>query len=92
MLDRLGLEGCFHGVICFETLNSPTSYNEEGEQNQAVISSLDCVDQNELEGANINHTVNKTTGFAKIVCKPSLEAFETAIRIANINPEKTVRF
>ncbi|RVX01574.1 Uncharacterized protein C24B11.05 [Vitis vinifera] len=36
VLNRLGLEGCFEGVICFETLNpppEPTEYNEELEGN-----------------------------------------------------------
>lgn len=56
-LNRLGLEECFEGIICFETLNP-------------------CSD-------------SKTQ---KILCKPSVEAFEAAIRIADIvHPRKTVK-
>lgn len=55
-LNRLGLEDCFEGIICFETLN-PSS--------------------------------NTTT---QILCKPSVQAFEAAIRIADIvDPRKTVK-
>ncbi|KAL0714999.1 hypothetical protein Bca4012_021978 [Brassica carinata] len=56
-LNRLGLEDCFEGIICFETLN-PSS--------------------------------DTTT---QILCKPSVQAFEAAIRIAGIiDPRKTMFF
>lgn len=58
VLSRLGLEDCFEGVICFETLNPKT-------------------------------TCNPTS---KILCKPSVEAMEAAIRIANIDPSRTIFF
>ncbi|KAK8916891.1 hypothetical protein KSP39_PZI023290 [Platanthera zijinensis] len=64
VLHRLGLEDCFHGIICFETLNSPAIPSD---------------DPNESDKANI-------------LCKPALEAMETAVRIANINPQKTIFF
>ncbi|CAN1353403.1 Uncharacterized protein C24B11.05, partial [Linum perenne] len=54
-LKRLGLEDCFEGIICFETLNPPE------------------------------------TG-TRILCKPSVEAFEAAIRIADVDPSKTIFF
>ncbi|KAH0461755.1 hypothetical protein IEQ34_009330 [Dendrobium chrysotoxum] len=92
VLNRLGLEDCFHGVICFETLNSAARFNDDGDENHAAISSLDGVDQKELDVVDSNLTVNKTTGFAKILCKPAVEAIETAIRIAKINPKKTIFF
>lgn len=54
-LNRLGLEDCFEGIICFETLNP--SYDSK----------------------------------TQILCKPLVEAFEVAIRIAGIvDPRKTV--
>jgi pyrimidine and pyridine-specific 5'-nucleotidase len=54
-LNRLGLEDCFEGIICFETLNPSSDSNTQ------------------------------------ILCKPSVEAFEAAIRIADIvDPRKTV--
>lgn len=55
VLSRLGLEDCFEGIICFETLNPINSYQ-------------------------------------RILCKPSVEAFEAAIRIANVDPKKTIFF
>ncbi|CAN1199894.1 Uncharacterized protein C24B11.05 [Linum perenne] len=54
-LKTLGLEDCFEGIICFETLNPPE------------------------------------TG-TRILCKPSVEAFEAAIRIADVDPSKTIFF
>ncbi|XP_034207267.1 uncharacterized protein C24B11.05 isoform X2 [Prunus dulcis] len=61
VLNRLGLEDCFEGIICFETLN-PHHH-------------LEPVDSN-----------------SPILCKPSVEAIEAAIRIANVDPEKTIFF
>ncbi|KEH43164.1 uncharacterized protein C24B11.05 isoform X1 [Medicago truncatula] len=55
VLSRLGLEDCFEGIICFETLNPINSYQ-------------------------------------RILCKPSVEAFEAAIRIVNVDPKKTIFF
>ncbi|KAL9295812.1 putative pyridoxal phosphatase [Arabidopsis thaliana] len=56
-LNRLGLEDCFEGIICFETLNPSSDSNTQ------------------------------------ILCKPSVEAFEAAIRIADIvDPRKTIFF
>ncbi|KAL7132422.1 hypothetical protein ABFS83_12G072900 [Erythranthe nasuta] len=57
VLSRMGLEDCFQGVICFETLNPPSE-------------------------------TKKTT----VLCKPSVEAMEAAIRIANVDPKKTIFF
>ncbi|PKA65688.1 hypothetical protein AXF42_Ash013103 [Apostasia shenzhenica] len=69
VLGRLGLEGCFQGVICFETLNPPGGNSDEDEKESG----------------------KKAGGFAQILCKPSLEAIEAAIKIADINPNRTVR-
>ncbi|EPS65633.1 hypothetical protein M569_09148, partial [Genlisea aurea] len=69
VLTRLGLEDCFDGVICFETLNPPTV----------------SVGQPQLQDKN------KTNG-EQILCKPSVEAFEAAIRIADVDPNKTMFF
>ncbi|KAH6814993.1 Haloacid dehalogenase-like hydrolase superfamily protein [Perilla frutescens var. frutescens] len=80
VLSRLGLEDCFHGVICFETLNPPLE----------PVKSMDGVDEQtqdapEMKSGNMNL---KT----QILCKPSLEAMEAAIRIANVDPKKTIFF
>ncbi|KAL0446838.1 UNVERIFIED_CONTAM: hypothetical protein Slati_1811700 [Sesamum latifolium] len=57
VLSRMGLEDCFQGVICFETLNPPANY-----------------------------------GATQILCKPSVEAMQAAISIADVGPEKTIFF
>ncbi|GAB4834897.1 hypothetical protein Ancab_033164 [Ancistrocladus abbreviatus] len=72
VLSRLGLEDCFEGVICFETLNPPPlQYDGITEGNEAT------------------DTSNLKT---QILCKPNVEAIEAAIRIASINPKKTIFF
>lgn len=65
VVKRLGLEDCFEGVICFETLNP--------------------------DNHNYNH-VEAIDAANSILCKPSLEAIETAIGIANVDPNKTIFF
>ncbi|KAF5733414.1 suppressor of disruption of TFIIS [Tripterygium wilfordii] len=72
VLTRLGLEDCFEGVICFETLNPP----------------LEAADEPDPDDADPDSCTSKP----RIICKPSLEAIEAAIRIANVEPEKTIFF
>ncbi|KAK1354433.1 Suppressor of disruption of TFIIS [Heracleum sosnowskyi] len=71
VLTRLGLEDCFEGVICFETLNPPLVDN--------------IVDENKDTAAE---NIKSFT----ILCKPTLEAMEAAIEIANADPMKTIFF
>nr|TKS14322.1 uncharacterized protein D5086_0000043960 [Populus alba] len=77
VLKRMGLEDCFEGVICYETLNPPleTENNMDALDNDAVI-------------AGDNGISSKS----RILCKPSLEAIEAAIQIANVDPKKTIFF
>jgi pyrimidine and pyridine-specific 5'-nucleotidase len=82
-LCRLGLQGCFDGVICFETLNPCTGLSEF--QNSTLFpdeTSPNLVDLNESDGFR---------PISPILCKPSIEAMEAVIRIANVDPKKTVR-
>ncbi|KAK4282639.1 hypothetical protein QN277_013993 [Acacia crassicarpa] len=70
VLKRLGLDDCFEGVICFETLNPPKNVNDADD-------------------------IAENGGFSSkslILCKPSVEAIEAAIRIANVDPKKTIFF
>lgn len=64
-------------IICFETLN-PTHKNNVDDDN--INFELTC-------------QPNGNSGLPKIpiICKPLENAFEQAFKIANINPEKTVR-
>lgn len=88
------MEGCFEGVICFETLNPPseqTEYNEELGGNGVCKVGESEPEEN---AADMDRSNSFGFGFqprSPILCKPSVEAFEAAIRIANVDPEKTVR-
>lgn len=91
VLNRLGLEGCFEGVICFETLNpppEPTEYNEELEGNGVCKEGASEPEDNAADMAESNSFRPRSP----ILCKPSVEAIEAAIRIANVDPKKTIFF
>ncbi|KAG8366661.1 hypothetical protein BUALT_Bualt17G0102800 [Buddleja alternifolia] len=80
VLSRLGLEDCFQGVICFETLNPPAE----------PVKSVNGVDE-EHHQDTIETNKNEDSSFKpRILCKPLVEAMEAAIRIADVDPNKTV--
>ncbi|XP_042002085.1 uncharacterized protein C24B11.05-like [Salvia splendens] len=79
VLSRMGLEDCFHGVICFETLNPPSG------PVKIKDGTVEAKDVPEMD----NGTSSRKT---QILCKPSVEAMEAAIRIANVDPKKTIFF
>lgn len=87
VLNKLGLEDCFEGIICFETLNPPNQINF-----------MDVDDNHVLKGStHFNKACDSTesgcfSSPSKILCKPYVEAFEAAIRIANVDPKKTIFF
>jgi len=72
-LNRLGLEDCFEGIICFETLNPPSKITESN---------------SEWNMRTNNSTIPKTP----IICKPSKDAMEQALRLANADPQRTIFF
>lgn len=81
VLKRLGIEDCFEGVVCFETLNS---------------TSPDPVPANEVEIFDImKHLAHPEPGVelpkSPILCKPSIDAMLHALKVASINPQTTVR-
>ncbi|URE32207.1 Haloacid dehalogenase-like hydrolase family protein [Musa troglodytarum] len=82
VLERLGLEDCFQGIICFETLNPPSSSSEQ----ESAADIFDIVD----------HFSHPRTGVelpeTPILCKPSANAMERALRIAHIDPQRTIFF
>nr|XP_009387529.1 PREDICTED: uncharacterized protein C24B11.05 isoform X2 [Musa acuminata subsp. malaccensis]XP_018677373.1 PREDICTED: uncharacterized protein C24B11.05 isoform X2 [Musa acuminata subsp. malaccensis]XP_018677374.1 PREDICTED: uncharacterized protein C24B11.05 isoform X2 [Musa acuminata subsp. malaccensis] len=82
VLKKLGLEDCFEGIICFETLNPPTS--SRGTETSSEV--FDIVD----------HFARPVAGVAlprtPVLCKPSPDAMERALSIANIDPHRTVFF
>ncbi|XP_074573216.1 uncharacterized protein C24B11.05-like isoform X1 [Curcuma longa] len=82
-LKRLGLEDCFQGIICFETLNLPSS---DFDQERVADNIFDIVGH--FSHPNSGAELPKTP----ILCKPSVEAMEHALRIAGINPQTTIFF
>ena len=78
MLNRLGLEECFEGVVCFETLN-PVCELEGSSTSSAQICDI-----------NYLLSVGSVLPRTPIVCKPFTDAFEEAFKIAKINPQKAV--
>lgn len=82
VLKKMGLEDCFEGIICFETLNPPTEQNVEEEKNNA-----DATDTDGRSEARSDGSAPPRRG---ILCKPSLESMEAVIEIANLDPKRTV--
>ncbi|XP_042423890.1 uncharacterized protein LOC122011572 [Zingiber officinale] len=95
VVSRLGLEDCFDGVVCFETLNPTPNQNVPAEKINTMTNddlnsdsyenglSSDCADGDNKYNSN---------SVGRILCKPSLEAFEMAFAMANIDPKRTIFF
>lgn len=82
-LKRLGLEDCFEGIICFETLNPPCpSPPCDGE-----ASIFDIAGHFSMPGAAADELPR-----TPVLCKPNVDAMEEALRIANVNPHKVIFF
>ncbi|KAM1012180.1 hypothetical protein ACFX2I_047390 [Malus domestica] len=101
VLNRLCLEDCFEGIICFETLNPPHNLYDETEVLDCMSSTPTAADdlrtvlpKQALEAKATDLTVTSLIGPPKspILCKPSVKATEAAIRIANVDPKKTIFF
>ncbi|OVA16595.1 HAD-like domain [Macleaya cordata] len=101
VLYRLGLEDCFEGIICFETLNNtplePDNYDDKVDSSLVDSANfyLDEPDEFGLFTAreSIDHTHSDVSApKSRILCKPSQKAIEAAIRIADIDPKKTIFF
>ncbi|MQK22139.1 hypothetical protein EI013_27620, partial [Escherichia coli] len=102
-LSRLGLEDCFEGIICFETLNpihkSIVSDDEDdiefvGSRSTNPTTS-NCASSSQIFDI-IEHFAqpNSSAVLPKtpIICKPSENAIELALKIANLNPQRTLFF
>ncbi|CAL9085576.1 unnamed protein product [Musa acuminata var. zebrina] len=83
VLKKLRLEDCFEGIICFETLNPPSS-SSVTETSSQIFDIVEHLARPDTGGIELPKT--------PILCKPSLEAMEYALRIANIDPQRTVFF
>ncbi|CAA6663676.1 unnamed protein product [Spirodela intermedia] len=80
VLSKMGLEGCFEGVICFETLNPAAPLTDNKTLEISVEPPSGCGSLPPLPPKS------------KILCKPSVEAMEAACQIAGIDPKKTIFF
>ncbi|CAN6471756.1 unnamed protein product [Victoria cruziana] len=83
VLHRLGLEDCFEGIICFETLNDMNCSNENADCDSEYPN--DIFDILAMEP-------NSDLPVTPVMCKPSKDAFEQAIKIANVDPHRTIFF
>lgn len=99
VLAMLGLEDCFEGIICFETLNSThKSTISDDEDDIDFVGSSAAAAATTSNGPEIFDIIghfaeaNPSSALPKtpIVCKPSEIAIERALQIANINPQRTV--
>lgn len=95
----MGLEDCFEGIICFETLN-PTHKSVASDDEDDIqflgsrISSTVTTDNNDIFDI-IRHFSQPNASTSElpktpIVCKPSEHAIEKALEMGNINPQRTV--
>ncbi|KAF3449175.1 hypothetical protein FNV43_RR09903 [Rhamnella rubrinervis] len=100
-LSRLGLEDCFEGIICFETLNpihkNTVSDDEDDVEFVGLRSSTTSSSSSSSEIFDIiAHFAqpNPTMALPKtpIVCKPSDHAIERALKLANVDPQRAMFF
>jgi putative hydrolase of the HAD superfamily len=105
VLRKLGLEDCFEGIICFETLN-PTHKNTVSDDeddiefvgsvvtpsttNGSYTTTTSAPEIFDIVGHFAQPNPNSVLPKTPIVCKPSEAAIERALKIANINPQRTV--
>jgi len=79
VLEKLGLEDCFEGIICFETLNPPTEQDADEQKN---------ADEADTDAASEAGSPDPPR--RGILCKPSLESMEAVIEIAKLDAKRTV--
>lgn len=107
VLRKLGLEDCFEGIICFETLN-PTHKNTVSDDeddiefvgsvvtpsttNDSHTTTTSAPEIFDIVGHFAQPNPNSVLPKTPIVCKPSEAAIERALKIANINPQRTLFF
>ncbi|KAG0484147.1 hypothetical protein HPP92_012231 [Vanilla planifolia] len=88
VLNRLGLDDCFDGVICFETLNQPDQ--EKLSTHKLSTTKLTDIDNIMSWSSIMDSGVDLPP--TPILCKPSESAMKRALEIANVNPQRTIFF
>ncbi|KAH0469298.1 hypothetical protein IEQ34_002530 [Dendrobium chrysotoxum] len=84
VLSRLGLEDCFDGIICFETLNR----TDENKFSDELAANIKTSILDNLLRPPPNFELPKTP----IFCKPSESAMIHALKIAKVDPQRTIFF
>nr|XP_010909508.1 uncharacterized protein C24B11.05 [Elaeis guineensis]XP_010909515.1 uncharacterized protein C24B11.05 [Elaeis guineensis]XP_010909524.1 uncharacterized protein C24B11.05 [Elaeis guineensis] len=103
VLSKLGLEDCFEGVICFETLNPPLKPTDHHDEKDITVPSTVIQSMGQNGDGCFSETNSETDTIycadpsnansnMPILCKPSMEAIKAAIKLADINPRKTIFF
>lgn len=99
VLSKLGLEDCFEGIICFETLNPihKNTTSDDEDDIEFVGSTLSPTTTNcdpifDIVGHFSQPNPGSVLPKTPIVCKPSEHAIERALKIANISPQRTLFF
>lgn len=90
-LKSLGLEDCFERIISFDTLNpsnntNPSYDKDDSESRSTTARIADFCEHMRHPDSNI--VLPRTP----IVCKPFDDAFETAFKLADIDPQRTLFF
>lgn len=89
------MEDCFEGIISFENLNSAhkkwfsvEENDKDGDPRPSGITSAEAFDINEyLSNPNASLELPRTP----VVCKPFEHAYDEVFKVANIDPQRTVR-
>ncbi|CAL9081432.1 unnamed protein product [Musa textilis] len=85
VLRRLGLEDCFQGIICFEALNPLPPSSSSDQERKAEVFDIVGHFSRPTDGVELPRT--------PVLCKPSVDAMEHALRVAGIDdPQRTMFF
>lgn len=93
------MEDCFEGIICFETLNPTHKNNVSDDEDDIAFVESAASTTTSAYGPEIfdiiGHFAQPNPSLVAlpktpIVCKPSELAIEKALKIASINPQRTV--
>ncbi|ESW06000.1 hypothetical protein PHAVU_010G011200 [Phaseolus vulgaris] len=97
-LRKLGLEDCFEGITCFETLNPIHNGTEITEvagskaTNPTPKTGLKCSEIFDIIEHFAQPDPTTVLPSSPVICKPSEHAIELALKIANLNPKRTLFF
>ncbi|KAK7293036.1 hypothetical protein RJT34_15897 [Clitoria ternatea] len=95
-LSRLGLKDCFEGIIYFETLNlihKSTVFDDEDDiefmgsrrTNSTISNGTDTIQIFDIIGHFAQPNPNAVLTKTPILCKPSENAIELALKITNLH-------